>query len=275
MRLWAYAILMTIIASAASYFAWLLREDSLRLDAAYAACSQELEPIEERARTSARRAQTCEAELLDFAARAQANDDQLAKMQGNLSATKEELTALRTQRVEAEKQLAAIEKIQAQFAKMIDTGQLKVSARRGSLVVEMPAEVLFRSGSAELSEQGELSVLEVGFVLKQFPDRRFLVVGHTDNVPLKNAAFQDNWELSTARALTVTHVLVKAGIKSQALIAAGAGEHDPVSSNARSADRQRNRRIEIQLLPAIAELPPLPASLKATQASAAASPAGK
>ena len=268
MRLWSYAILMTLAAAAAGWLSWVLRADGLRLKAAYAECSQEFEPAEERAQTSARRAQACEAELLDFATRAQANGQQLTKVQGNLSATTEDLTALRAQRAEAEKQLAATAKIQAQFARMIDTGQLKVFARRGSLVVELPAEVLFRSGSAELSEKGGLSVLEVGFILKQFSGRRFLVVGHTDNVPLRNASFHDNWELSTARALTVTHVLVKAGMKSQALIAAGAGEHDPVSGNARAADRQRNRRIEIQLLPAIAELPPLPATLKTAQADA-------
>jgi chemotaxis protein MotB len=96
------------------------------------------------------------------------------------------------------------------------------------------------------------------------------VVGHTDNLPLKNAAFADNWELSTARALTVTHVLVKAGMKPQMLLAAGAGEHDPIGSNARATERQRNRRIEIQLLPAIAELPPLPATLGAAKPEAPA-----
>ena len=136
-------------------------------------------------------------------------------------------------------------------------------------MVELPAEVLFRSGSAQISEQGQLSVLEVGFILKQLPERRFLVVGHTDSVPLRSAEFRDNWELSTARALTVTQVLIKAGMKPQALIAAGAGEHDPLRSNARPADRQRNRRIEIQLLPAVAELPPLPDGIKEAPAEAA------
>jgi chemotaxis protein MotB len=268
MRLWT--IFMTVVAAATGYLAWQLRAEGQHWNAAYATCSKELEPAEERAERAGRRALECEADLLDIAAQAQANDEQLAKMQGNLSATKEELTALRAQRVEAEKRIAAITKIQAQFAKMIDTGQLKVSARRGSLVVELPAEVLFRSGSAELSDKGKLSVLEVGFVLKQLSDRRFLVVGHTDNVPLKNASFADNWELSTARALTVTHVLVSAGMKPQMLMAAGAGEHDPLRGNARAADRQRNRRIEIWLLPAIAELPPLPATLTEAKAEGAA-----
>jgi chemotaxis protein MotB len=268
MRLWIFAIFMTLMALGAGHVAWTLRANGERLDAAYAACSSQLEPALEKARQASKRAQGCELDLVDVSAEADKSGERLASVQGSLSATEEELATLRAQRIEAEKRLEAIAKIQAQFAKMTDTGQLKVSARRGNLVVEMPAEVLFRSGSADLSEPGELSVLEVGFILKQFPDRRFLVVGHTDNVPLKNKTFADNWELSTARALTVTHVLVKAGMKPQMLLAAGAGEHDPLRSNAKPGDRQRNRRIEIQLLPAIADLPPLPATLTDEKAEA-------
>ena len=270
MRLWTYAIAVTAAAIAAGYFAFQLHAEEQRLSVAYAACSDALEPVEERAHVAERRAQACEDDILGVHERAEANDRQLALMQSNLSATREELEALRAQRVEAEKRLAEVAKLQEQLAKMVDTGQLKVSARRGSLVVELPAEVLFRSASAELSEQGQLSVLEVGFILKQFPERRFLVVGHTDSLPLKNAAFRDNWQLSTARALTVTHVLVKAGVKPSALIAAGAGEHDPLRNNSRAEDRRRNRRIEIQLLPAIAELPRLPVETKPTAPKAAA-----
>jgi chemotaxis protein MotB len=217
-------------------------------------------PAQLRAERSDERALACQASLRAAATQAQAKGQALFEMESDLSATTEELTTLRAQRAETEKRMAAIAKVQAQFAKMVDTGELKVTTRRGNFVVELPAEVLFRSGSADLSERGQLSVLEVGFILKQLPDRRFLVVGHTDNVPLKGSTFADNWELSTARALTVTHVLVKAGMKPAALLAAGAGEHDPLRSNARPADRQRNRRIEIQLLPAVAELPVLPAS---------------
>jgi chemotaxis protein MotB len=270
MRLWLYAIAMTVAATAAGYFGWQRDTEAQRLGAAYEACSIDLEPIAERLREADQRAEACEDDILGIEAQAQASGAKLAKIEGNLSATREELEALRAQRAEAEKQLESVAKLQAQFAKMVDTGQLAVTARRGSFVVEMPAEVLFRSGSADLSEQGQLSVLEVGFILKQFPDRRFVVVGHTDSVPLKNAKFRDNWELSTARALTVTHVLVKAGMKPGALLAAGAGEHDPVRNNARPADRQRNRRIEIQLLPAVAELPLRPAAPKAAAPKAAA-----
>lgn len=264
-RLWAYAIVVTGLAGAAGYGAWMYRGKSERDRATAAACQAALGPLQGDVTARADKLATCEKELAAVAAQQKTNDEQLAAMQNNLSATKDELTALRAQRVEAERRMAAIAEIQSQFAKMIDTGQLKVAARRGSLVVELPAEVLFPSGSAELSEKGELAVLEVGLILKRFADRRFLVVGHTDNVPLKSTTMKDNWELSTARALTVTRFLVKAGMKPEALVPAGVGEHDPVTGNASAGERQRNRRIEIALLPAITELPPLPSSL-ATEA---------
>ncbi|HVK77801.1 MAG TPA: flagellar motor protein MotB [Kofleriaceae bacterium] len=261
-RLWAYALLMTAGAGGLGYYAWTLREQRTKDDVAARACKAALAPAQDDARVRGEQLATCQGQLADITARHKANDEALAKLESNLSATREELTALRAQKVEAEKRMAAITEIQTQFARMIDTGQLTVSARRGSLVVELPAEVLFPSGSAELSEKGQLAVLEVGLILKRFADRRFLVIGHTDNVPLKGSTYADNLELSTARALTVTRFLVKAGMKPDALLPSGAGEHDPVASNTSGADRQRNRRIEIALLPAITELPPLPASLE-------------
>ncbi|MEO8551404.1 MAG: OmpA family protein, partial [Kofleriaceae bacterium] len=73
---------------------------------------------------------------------------------------------------------------------------------------------------------------------------------------------KDNWQLSTERALTVTRVLVAAGMDMKNLIPAGEGEHDPIAANTSADGRAKNRRIEIALLPAISELPPLPASLQ-------------
>jgi len=273
LRLWLYAIIMTGAVAGLGYAVWTLRASDKLAKERAAVCERAVKPTADEAQKARVELATCKTELDTVATRGKANDDQLAKMQTNLSATKDELTALRAQRVETDKRLAAIAEIQAQFAKMIDTGQLKVAARRGSLVVELPAEVLFPSGSAELSEKGELAVLEVGLILKRFTDRRFLVVGHTDNVPLKSTTLKDNWELSTARALTVTRFLVKAGMQPEALVPAGVGEHDPITPNSTAVERQRNRRIEIALLPAITELPPLPATLgEATGAPGAPAP---
>ena len=254
-RLLLYALVMTAAAGAAGWYAWTLREKNVSLQA----CAPERAKAESALQTATNELTAARTAMAELDEQKKQTDAQLARIGKDLNASQEELAALRAQRAEIEKRMKAISEIQAQFAKMIDTGQLQVSARRGSLVVELPAEVLFPSASAELSKDGNIKIIQVGGILKQFADRRFLVLGHTDNVPLKGAT--DNWALSTQRALTVTRVLVDAGMKPEQLVAAGAGEHDPITKNDSAQNRQRNRRIEIQLLPAVSELPPLPASL--------------
>ena len=272
-RLWIYAILMSGAAGAGGYFAWHYRGQAMTADDDLAAAKANLVKAESGASSAAKQVvdqgkQIADEKVaLDTAKKHGTElENQLGEISKNLNASKDELAALRAQKAETEKRMAAIEDIQKQFAKMTDTGQLKVTARRGNLVLSLPSEVLFASGSAELSKEGELRVLEVGITLKKLTDRRVLVVGHTDDQPLGKAkvdtrAFADNWELSTARALTVTRFLVQAGMDPKNLIPAGAGEHDPIATNKDVKERARNRRIEIALLPALEELPPLPASL--------------
>jgi len=270
-RLWLYAILITGAAGAAGYFAWQYRQQALHGEDDHADCTKNLTAVRTQAATATKQATDCKASLAEETKKATGLEQQSGEVAKNLNATKDELTQLRAQKAEADKRMAAIEDIQKQFAKMIDTGQLQVAARHGALVVSLPSEVLFPSGSSELSKQGEYAVVEVAAVLKKFADRRYLVVGHTDNQdfakPKAGTAAadacvpKDNWQLSTARALTVTRVMVTAGMDPKNLIPAGEGDHDPVAANSSADGRQKNRRIEIVLLPAISELPPLPASL--------------
>ena len=255
-RLWMFAVLMTAGAVAGGYYTWQYRQKSLTAIDDAESCRTVRVKLQADADEANKKYTGCNNLLDANNKKTKEQEIQLTALSSNLNASKDELTALQAQRAEAEKRVAAISDIQKQFAKMIDTGQLKVTARRGSLVLSMPSEVLFPSGVAELSKAGELAVLEVGITLKRFPERRFLVIGHADDQPLKNTIYRDNWDLSTARALNVTRFLVQAGMDPRNLVPAGVGENDPVSR-----DRAKNRRIEIALLPAINELPPLPASL--------------
>jgi chemotaxis protein MotB len=176
-----------------------------------------------------------------------------------LGASRAELEDLRRDKQETEKRLAVFQAITDKLRKMIDSGKLSVAVRHGRMVVKLPASVLFPSGSAELSKDGQTALTEVAHILRQFPERRFEVAGHTDNVKIgPPSPFKSNLELSTARALTVATYLVGAGMSPARLSAAGYSEHQPVASNAHESGRQENRRIEIVLLPNISELPPMP-----------------
>jgi len=176
-------------------------------------------------------------------------------LEANLSTSRAELEELLKQRAQTEARLRAFRELTEKFRKMTDTGQIKVLIRDGRMILKLPEGILFASGSAELSDKGKATLQEVATNLKAFPQRNFMVGGHTDDVPPgKGAQYHSNWELSTARAVTVTEFLISAGTRPQQLIAAGYSEYDPVSKTR----KQENRRIEIALLPTIDELPQFP-----------------
>ena len=149
-----------------------------------------------------------------------------------------------------EEQLSEFREVREKFRRMIDAGTLDINFRRGRMIVELPAAVLFDSGSAELSEEGQKAVTEVAKILKSVPRHRFLVGGHTDNVPAVKE-YKSNWDLSAARAVRVTESLTRHGVNPSHLVIAGYAQFDPVASNATGAGRQKNRRIEIILEPRV------------------------
>ena len=154
---------------------------------------------------------------------------------------------------------------------MIDTGQLKVTARRGSLVLSLPSEVLFPSGVADVSEEGpDRGARGRRSRSSGSPIAAFLVSATPTISRSRAASYKDNWELSTARALTVTRFLVQAG-----WIRRTWSPPAPASTIRLGKDRAKNRRIEIALLPAINELPPLPASLGMIRQAAGPRPKGR
>jgi flagellar motor protein MotB len=135
------------------------------------------------------------------------------------------------------------------FRALIDGGRLSVAVSRGRMVINLPQDILFASGSATVGPDGRPTLAEVGRVLAEFEDRSFQVEGHTDDVPISTARFPSNWELSTARALSVVQLLVESGVRPHNISGAGFGEYQPVAENDSPEGRRLNRRIEIVMLP--------------------------
>lgn len=118
------------------------------------------------------------------------------------------------------------------------------------LVVTFVSEVLFDSGMAKIRSDAHKVLDKVAVVLKgQVADKNIAIEGHTDNEPIKKSGWKSNWELSTARATSVLHYLEGKGIKPARLQATGYGEYRPVASNDTVEGRQKNRRVEIIILP--------------------------
>lgn len=187
---------------------------------------------------------------------------ELASTQQNLAATTEELERLRKQREQTAKMAKAFRDLALKLKSMVDSGKLSVVVRNGRMTLNLPDDILFPSGSAELKKEGQEAIRALAGVLGGVADRNFLVCGHTDNVPVGKAnRFKSNWDLSTARAVTVTKLLLEEGVPATRLAAAGFADGDPVADNASKDGRQKNRRTEIVLMPNIEELPVVPEGL--------------
>jgi chemotaxis protein MotB len=184
-------------------------------------------------------------------------EEELSRVRGEKEATQAELDELRRQRDAQEKRLAAYRELQAKFRSLVDSGKLQIGFRNGQMVVKLPSSILFASGASELSDAGKSALADVVKVLLEFKDRRFLIAGHTDNVPIKTRKFPNNWVLSTARAVSVLEFMIAQGMPPAALGAAGYADQDPVAPNDSEPNKELNRRIEIILVPNLSELPQL------------------
>ena len=157
---------------------------------------------------------------------------------------------------ELEQLKGTADKLEAQMKDEIARGDVRLTESGGRLRVDLVDKILFESGEATISKRGEAVLAKVGAVLAQIDDKTIQVSGHTDNLPLGDkltAQFPTNWELSSARAVTVVRFLAeKANVPPQRLVASGYGEWSPIASNKSPSGRARNRRIEILLTPALA-----------------------
>lgn len=140
--------------------------------------------------------------------------------------------------------------------------QVKIQMLEKGLVITFVSEVLFDSGKAKIKPEANDSLDKVARVLKEtVPDLDVGIEGHTDNVPIKYSGWKSNWELSSARAMSVLHYLVdKKGITGNRVAAIGYGEYRPVASNEAKEGRRQNRRVEIVILPKTTKAKDLAAS---------------
>ncbi len=113
-------------------------------------------------------------------------------------------------------------------------------------VVAIRGNLLFESGSAEVSEEGRALLSRAAPALAAWSEGGAIMVsGHTDDVPIANNRFDSNWALSAARATNVVATLEGEGVDGGRLFAAGFGEHRPVADNSDAEGRAANRRVEI------------------------------
>jgi|Deesub1362B_J571_1020462.scaffolds.fasta_scaffold00125_41 chemotaxis protein MotB len=114
--------------------------------------------------------------------------------------------------------------------------------------VVFPDSVIFESGSAEIKDECKPILSAVASIIKRTKND-IVIEGHTDNVPIRNAKYSSNWELSVARATSVLMYLLKdKSIDPSRFSVAGYGQYRPVAPNTTAEGRAKNRRVEIIFL---------------------------
>lgn len=138
----------------------------------------------------------------------------------------------------------------------ISDKQVKLQMMEKGLVITVVGDLLFDSGKAKIRQEAHSLLDKVASVLKDnMADFNIGVEGYTDNQPIKHSGWKSNWELSTARALSVLHYMVsKEDISPDRLSAIGYGEYRPLASNDTRESRQINRRVEIVIQPRITKV---------------------
>ncbi|MDY0185653.1 MAG: OmpA family protein [Desulfuromonadaceae bacterium] len=131
-------------------------------------------------------------------------------------------------------------------------GELTIKQLKNKLSVNLVGQILFASGTANLTDDGKRVLRQVGDSLKKISNKRICVEGHTDNLPIKQSMqeiFPSNWELAAARAANVVHFLQdEIGIDGKNLEIRAMGHYQPVANNNTAEGRAQNRRIEIVLV---------------------------
>jgi chemotaxis protein MotB len=212
--------------------------------------------------------ETLESERAAAAAEAERQRQLAAKLEqekvaASLDADKQRELAsqLEAEKTALQKRSAEYEALASSLDGEIKAGRIQVSELQGKVTVRMAERVLFPSGSATVSREGRGTLAKIADAFKSVEGRIIRVEGHTDNVPIKTARFQSNWDLSAARAISVVRILQENGVDPALLGAAGYGEYQPISTNATAEGRAQNRRIEISLAAPLSTLPKAPASL--------------
>jgi chemotaxis protein MotB len=205
----------------------------------------------------------CNAEVAEQAVGLQAVAGDKDDLAADLAASKQRNVELERRLGERDAELAALRgELSAEMAKLnaaqrgliralrpeIEKGDITVDLNNERLLINLASGYLFGSGQDELKPAGADALKQVGAVLKDFPEYKVSVDGHTDNVPIQGALkkkFSTNKELSESRAANAAKALIKGGLRT--VMTHGYADTRPIEANTTVSGRAKNRRVEIRV----------------------------
>jgi chemotaxis protein MotB len=183
------------------------------------------------------------------------------EMKSSGAEKKEEKAELEEEEIERQaflKDQEELKEIQKKVNEYIKTNNLEVQfvtkLTDEGLLLTIRDNVLFDSGSANVNRNDVDVARELSELLEMNPPRNIIISGHTDNVPIRNAEYDSNWELSVMRAVNFMKLILQnKDLNPQWFSAKGFGEFEPVGDNATADGRALNRRVEVLILPRVTE----------------------
>jgi chemotaxis protein MotB len=173
----------------------------------------------------------------------------VAELEAQLADRDKELASLRS---ELSAEMAKLKEAQRGLVRAlrpeIEKGDITIDLNNERLLINLASSYLFGSGQDELKPAGTNALKQVGAVLKDFPEYKVAVDGHTDNVPIQGALkqkFPTNKELSEARAANAATALTEGGLG--ATTTHGYADTKPVEPNTTASGRAKNRRVEVRV----------------------------
>jgi len=197
----------------------------------------------------------------------QAGVSEKDKLAAELETSKQRLADLEKQVADRDRELVALRgDLSAKMAKLneaqrgivralrpeIEQGNITVDLNNERLLINLASSMLFGSGEDQLKPAGVDALKRVGAILKDYPEYAVEVDGHTDNQPIRSTLkkrFPTNKELSDARAVNGVTALAEGGVSQETITSAGYADTKPVAPNATDEGRQKNRRVEVRVIP--------------------------
>ncbi len=181
----------------------------------------------------------------------QSSSDNIKEVISQLSEKDKYINGIRSAMTQKDSiNLALAFQLKKELAAGIQDEDIQINVEKTVVYISIADKMLFKSGSATVSERAKVVLGKVATVISSKPDMEVQVEGYTDNVSIKTNCMKDNWDLSVARATSVVRVLQNDfDINPGRLIAAGRSEYVPLGSNDTAEGRSTNRRTRIVILP--------------------------
>jgi len=139
-----------------------------------------------------------------------------------------------------------------ELKEQIVSGELEIETEGRKIIVRIREKGSFKSGTHVMNDDYYDVMDDISAILKQKPGK-IQVQGHTDDIPIKTSRYRSNWELSTARAVSVAQALMEGGINSRRFEVAGFADTQGLVDNSTRENRSRNRRVEIVIRQGLSE----------------------